>query len=67
VRTYVRLSLRPSVMDCTHKEAIHMGNKVTVTCCDGIIGGLEWWIVLSGRDVIHADREKVRRVTSDGH
>ena len=28
VRTYVRLLLRPWVMDCTHKEAVHFGGKV---------------------------------------
>ena len=30
VRTYVPLRLRPWVMDRTHKEAVHLGEKVTL-------------------------------------
>ena len=30
VRTYVPLLLRPWVMDCAHKEAVHLGEKVTL-------------------------------------
>ena len=31
VRTYVPLLLRPWVMDCAHKESVHLGEKYTVT------------------------------------
>ena len=30
VRVYVPLMLRPWVMDSTHKEAVHLGEKVTL-------------------------------------
>ena len=40
VRTYVPLLLRPWVMDCAHKEAIHLGEKVTL----GLLQRFYWWI-----------------------
>ena len=30
VRTYVPLLLRPWVMECAHKESVHLGEKVTL-------------------------------------
>ena len=40
VRTYVPLLLRPWVMDCAHKEAVHLGEKVTL----GLLQRFYWWI-----------------------
>ncbi|CAB1111520.1 unnamed protein product [Ectocarpus sp. CCAP 1310/34] len=40
VRTYVPLMLRPWVMDCAHKEAVHLGEKVTLS----ILQRLHWWV-----------------------
>ncbi|CAB1105230.1 unnamed protein product [Ectocarpus sp. CCAP 1310/34] len=40
VRTYVPRMLRPWVMDCAHKEAVHLGEKVTL----GILQRVYWWI-----------------------
>ena len=40
VRTYVPLLLRPWVMDCTHKEAVHLGEKVTLN----MLKRYYWWI-----------------------
>ena len=31
MRTYVPLLLRPWVMDCAHKESVHLGEKGTLT------------------------------------
>ena len=39
-RTYVPLLLRPWVMDCAHKEAVHLGEKVTL----GQLQRFYWWI-----------------------
>lgn len=40
VRTYVPLLLRPWVMDCAHKEAVHLGEKVTL----GLLQRYYWWV-----------------------
>ena len=40
VRTYVPLLLRPWVMDCAHKEAVHLGERVTL----GLLPRFYWWI-----------------------
>ena len=40
VRTYVPLLLRSWVMDCAHKEAVHLGKKVTL----GLLQRFYWWI-----------------------
>ena len=40
VRTYVPMMLRPWVMDCAHKEAVHLGEKVTLN----ILQRVYWWI-----------------------
>ena len=40
VRTYVPLLLRPWVMDCTHKQAVHLGEKVTLR----MLQRDHWWI-----------------------
>ena len=40
VRTYVPLLLRSWVMYCAHKEAVNMGEKVTL----GLLQRLYWWI-----------------------
>ena len=40
VRTYVPLLLRPWVMDCTHKKAVHLGGKVTLR----MLQTYYWWI-----------------------
>ena len=39
-RTYVPMMLRPWVMDQTHKEAVHLGEKVTLA----LLQRLYWWI-----------------------
>lgn len=50
VRTYVPLLLRPWVMDCAHKEAVHLGEKVTLTLLEryywwvGMAESVKWWI-----------------------
>ena len=50
VRTYVPLLLRPWVMDCTHKEAVHLGEKVTLNMLQryywwvGKVDSVKWWI-----------------------
>ena len=50
VRTYVPLLLRPWVMDCTHKEAVHLGEKVSLTLLQryywwiGMADSVKWWI-----------------------
>lgn len=58
VRAYVPLMLRPWVMDCTHKEGVHSGEKVTLEI--GYIGGLECQKVLNGGvgDAVHVNFEK---------
>lgn len=43
VRTFVPMKLRPWVMDCSHKEAVHLGEKVTL----GVLKRLYWWIGMS--------------------
>ena len=40
VRTYVLLLLPPWTMDCAHKEAVHLGQKVT----PGLLQRFYWWI-----------------------
>ena len=40
VRTYVPASLRSWVMDCTHKEAAHLREKVTLA----LLQIFYWWI-----------------------
>lgn len=40
VRTYVPLLLRPWVMDCAHKEVVHLGEKVTL----GLLQRVYWWV-----------------------
>lgn len=40
VRTYVPLLLRPWVMDCAHKEAVHLGERVTLA----VLQRMYWWI-----------------------
>ena len=40
MRTYVPLLLRPWVMDYAHKEAFHLGEKVTL----GLLQRCYWWI-----------------------
>ena len=48
VRTYVPLLLRLWVMNCAHKESVHLGEKVTLNLlqrCYGWIGmadGVRW-------------------------
>ena len=50
MRTYVPLLLRPWVMDCTHKEAVHLGEKVTLNMLPryywwiGMADSVKWWI-----------------------
>ena len=50
VRTYVPLLLRPWVMDCAHKEAVHLGEKVTLGLLQifywwiGMVESVKWWI-----------------------
>ena len=50
VRTYVPLLLRPWVMDCAHKEPVHLGEKVTLNLLQryylwiGMADGVRWWI-----------------------
>lgn len=39
VRTCVPMLLRPWVMDCYHKESVHLGEKVTLN----ILAKLYWW------------------------
>ena len=43
MRTYVPLLLRPWVMDCAHKDAVHLGEKVTL----GLLQRFYWWIVMA--------------------
>lgn len=49
VRTYVLLMLRPWVMDCAHKEAVHLGGKVTLALLQrvywwvGMAESVQWW------------------------
>ena len=50
VRVYVLLMLRPWVMDRTHKEAVHLGEKVTLAMLEwyyywvGMASSVKWWI-----------------------
>ena len=50
VRVYVPLILRPWVMDRTHKEAVHLGEKVTLAMLEryyywvGMASSAKWWI-----------------------
>ena len=50
VRVYVPLMLRPWVMDRTHKEAVHLGEKVTLAMLEryyywvGMASRVQWWI-----------------------
>ena len=50
VRTYVPLRLRPWAMDCAHKEAVHLGEKVTLRLLHrfywwiGMAESIKWWI-----------------------
>ena len=50
VRTYVPILLRPWVMDCAHKESVHLGEKVTLNLlqryywCIGMADSVTWWI-----------------------
>ena len=50
MRTYVPLLLRPWVMDCAHKESVHLSEKVTLTLLQryywriGMADGVRWWI-----------------------
>ena len=50
VRAYVPLLLRPWVMDCIHKEAVHLGEKVTLALLQryywwiGMADSVNWWI-----------------------
>ena len=50
VRTYVPLMLTPWVMECTHREAVHLGEKVTENILQiyywliGIADSVKWWI-----------------------
>ncbi len=40
VRTYVPMRVRPWVMDCCHKEVVHLGQKVTLQ----VLSRLYWWV-----------------------
>lgn len=40
VKTYVPLLLRPGVMECSHREAVHLGEKMTL----GSLHKFHWWI-----------------------
>ena len=50
VRVYVPFILRPWVMDRTHKEAVHLGEKVTLAMLEryyhwvGMTSSVKWWI-----------------------
>ena len=50
VRTYVPLLLGPWVMDCAHKESVHLGEKVTLHLLQrhywwiGMADSIRWWI-----------------------
>ena len=50
VRTYVPILLRPWVMDCAHKESVHLGEKVTLNLLQryywwiGMADSVRWWI-----------------------
>ena len=50
VRTYVPLLFRPWVMDCTHKGAVHLGEKITLALLQrfywwiGMADSVKWWI-----------------------
>ena len=39
-RTHVPLLLRQWVLDCAHKEAVHLGERVTL----GLLQRFYWWI-----------------------
>ena len=43
VRTYVPMLVRPWVMDCCHKEAVHLGQKVTLQ----VLARMYWWVGMS--------------------
>ena len=40
VRTNIPLLMRPWAMDCAHKEAVHLGEKLTL----GLLQRFYWWI-----------------------
>ena len=50
VRAYVPFMLRPWVMDRTHKEAVHLGEKVALAMLEwdyywvGMASSVKWWI-----------------------
>ena len=50
MRVYVPLMLRPWVMDRTHKEAVHLGEKITLATLEryyhwvGMASSVKWWI-----------------------
>ena len=50
VRVYVPLMLRPWMMDRTHKEAVHLGEKVTLAMLERyyhwarMASSVKWWI-----------------------
>ena len=50
VRVYVPLLLRPWVMDRAHKEAVHLGEKVTLALLEryyywvGMASSIKWWL-----------------------
>ena len=43
VRTHVPMLVRPWVMDCCNKEAVHLGEKVTLQ----ILARMYWWVGMS--------------------
>ena len=63
MRVYVPLMLRPWVMDRTHKEAVHLGEKVTLAMLEryyywvGMASSVKWGI---RRRYAHQARKKTR-------
>ena len=63
MRVYVPLMLRPWLMDRTHKEAVHLGEKVTLAMLEryyhwvGMASSVKWWI---GRCYACQARKKTR-------
>ena len=60
-------------MDCTHKEAVHLGEKVTLNMLQSYhwsVGmadsSAEWWTHTDG-DVTRVKREKRHAIPSAGH
>ena len=69
MRVYAPLMLRPWVMDRTHKEAVHLGEKITLAMLErGTITGSEWLRVSSGGsgDATPARFARRREIRYDG-